>query len=129
MLFRSMRLSVACNLIPKGVRMISRGWIFSHRCSWITVYVSCCNAQMNIVVVIMSCIALRCNLYLSNARCNSFPQHVIYLLWRDTTSELWTPVLSFTLLIQPTANSVLFYCNHCSHFIHCKQTSFSTLYD
>ena len=24
---------------------------------------------------------------------NLFTQHVIYLLWRDTTSELWTPVL------------------------------------
>ena len=30
--------------------------------------------------------------------CNLFTQHVIYLLWRDTTSELWTPVL-FSLLI------------------------------
>ena len=31
--------------------------------------------------------------------CNLFTQHVIYLLWRDTTSELWTPVL-FSLLIK-----------------------------
>ena len=30
--------------------------------------------------------------------CNLFTQHVIYLLWRDATSELWTPVL-FSLLI------------------------------
>ena len=30
---------------------------------------------------------------------NLFTQHVIYLLWRDTTSELWTPVL-FSLLIK-----------------------------
>ena len=30
-------------------------------------------------------------------------QHVCYLLWRDTTSELWTPVDSFTLIKTPTA--------------------------
>ena len=28
--------------------------------------------------------------------CNSFTQHVISL-WRDTTSELWTPVISFNI--------------------------------
>ena len=40
-------------------------------------------------------------------------QHVSYLLWRDTTSELWTPVHSFTLIKQPqTAN--------CSFFIRCN---------
>ena len=41
--------------------------------------------------------------------CNLFTQHVSYLLWRDTTSELWTPVHSFTLIKQPTAIIVLFY--------------------
>ena len=45
--------------------------------------------------------------------CNLFTQHVSYLLWRDTTSELWTPVHSFTLIKQPqTAN--------CSFFILCN---------
>jgi hypothetical protein len=24
--------------------------------------------------------------------CNLFTQHVLFILWRDTTSELWTPV-------------------------------------
>ena len=33
--------------------------------------------------------------------CNLFTQHVIYLLWRDTSSELWTPVLSFILINHP----------------------------
>ena len=33
--------------------------------------------------------------------CNLFTQHVSYLLWRDTSSELWTPVHSFTLIKQP----------------------------
>ena len=41
--------------------------------------------------------------------CNLFTQHVSYLLWRDTTSELWTPVHSFTLIKPPTAIIVLFY--------------------
>ena len=41
---------------------------------------------------------------------NLYTQHVSYLLWRDTTSELWTPVHSFTLIKQPqTANIVLFH--------------------
>ena len=39
--------------------------------------------------------------------CNLFTQHVSILLWRDTTSELWTPVHSFTSEIQPTAIIVL----------------------
>ena len=39
--------------------------------------------------------------------CNLFTQHVSILLWRDTTSELWTPVHSFTSEIQPTATIVL----------------------
>ena len=45
--------------------------------------------------------------------CNLFTQHVSYVLWRDTTSELWTPVYSFTLIKPPqTAN--------CSFFILCN---------
>ena len=41
--------------------------------------------------------------------CNLFTQHVSYLLWRDTTSELWTLVHSFTLIKQPqTANCSFF---------------------
>ena len=35
--------------------MLSGRWTNSHRCSWITVYVSCCNAQMNFLVDTMTC--------------------------------------------------------------------------
>ena len=35
--------------------------------------------------------------------CNLFTQHVSYLLWRDTTSELWTPVHFLILIKPPTA--------------------------
>ena len=85
-------------------------WIISHRRCWITVYVFCRNAHMNIIVIIMSyiCIVMR-SIFCQLPSCNLFTQHVSYLLWRDTTSELWTPVHSFTLIIQPTANTVPFH--------------------
>ena len=51
---------------------------------------------------ILSYIALSCTLYLSLPSCNLFTQYVSYLLWRDTTSELWTPI-HFLILIKPTA--------------------------
>ena len=34
------------------------GWISSHRCSWMVVYVLCCNAHSNLIVVTMSCIGI-----------------------------------------------------------------------
>ena len=34
------------------------GWISSHRCSWMAVYVLCCNAQSNLIVFTMSCIGI-----------------------------------------------------------------------
>ena len=39
---------------------------------------------------------------------NLFTQHVIYLLWRDATSELWTPVLFSLLIKQPQAILFIF---------------------
>ena len=99
-----MQLSVACNLIPTGDSDDNPRWIISHRCCWITVYVSCRNAQLNIIVVIMSyiCIVMR-SIFCQLPSCNLFTQHVSYLLWRDTTSELWTPVHSFTSEYKSTA--------------------------
>jgi hypothetical protein len=60
--------------------MTSGGWIISHRCSWITVYVLCCNAQVNLIVILMTCtcIALH-SLFCQLPNCNLFTQHVIYL--------------------------------------------------
>jgi hypothetical protein len=72
--------------------MISRGWIISHRCSWITVYVLCCNAQMNLIVIFMTCTCIVMHsLFCQLPNCNLFTQHVISL-WRDTSSELWISV-------------------------------------
>jgi hypothetical protein len=60
--------------------MTSGGWIISHRCSWITVYVLCCNAQVNLIVILMTCtcIALH-SLFCQLPNYNLFTQHVIYL--------------------------------------------------
>jgi hypothetical protein len=38
--------------------MISGRWIISNRCSWITVYVLCCNAQVNLIVILMIFVCL-----------------------------------------------------------------------
>jgi hypothetical protein len=60
--------------------MTSGGWIISHSFSWIEVYVLCCNAQVNIIVIFMTytCIALH-YLFCQLPNCNLFTQHVIYL--------------------------------------------------
>ena len=89
--------------------MLSGRWTNSHRCSWITVYVSCCNAQMNFIVDTMTCTCIV--MLLSTCQlpsCNFFTQHVSYLSWRDTTSELWIQVHSFTSDYKSTAIITLF---------------------
>jgi hypothetical protein len=86
-------------------RTISGGWIISHRCSWITVYVLCCNAQVNLIVILMTIVRL---LYSINCPIVICLPSMLFILWRDTTSELWTPVHSFTLLLPFTYLLVLF---------------------
>jgi hypothetical protein len=105
--------------------MISCGWIISHRCSWITVYVLCCNVQMNVIVIFMTCTCIVMHsLFCQLPNYNLFTQHVISL-WRDTSSELWTPVHSFTFILPSTANTVyfpqaLFYFTANKHLVpHC----------
>ena len=85
--------------------MLSGRWTDSHRYSWITVYVSCCNAQMNFIVDTMTCTCIV--ILLSTCQlpsCNLFTQHVSHLSWRDTTNELWTRFIFLHL------NTI--YCNH-----------------
>ena len=86
---------------------------------WIAVYVLCRNALIKSHSsrdMYVHCYALSiCQL----PNCNLFTQHAISY-WRDTTSELWTPIHSFTSaynLLQSLFSAVL-----------CKQTSFSTPY-
>jgi hypothetical protein len=60
--------------------MTSGGWIISHRCSWITVYVLCCYAQVNLIVIFMTCTCIAMHsLFCQLPNCNLFTQHVIYL--------------------------------------------------
>jgi hypothetical protein len=47
------------------------------------------------------------SLFCQLPNCNFFTQHVISL-WRDTSSELWTPVHSFTFILPSTASTVYF---------------------
>jgi hypothetical protein len=88
--------------------MISCRWITSHRCSWITVYVLCCNAQVNLIMIFMTCTyIIMHSLFCQLSNCNLFTQHVISL-WRDTSSELWTPVHSFTFILPSAASTIYF---------------------
>jgi hypothetical protein len=88
--------------------MISYGWIISHRCSWITVYVLCYNAKINLIVIFMTCACIVMHfLFCQFPNCSLFTQHVISL-WRDTSSELWTLVYSFTFILSSTASIIYF---------------------
>jgi hypothetical protein len=63
---------------------------------------------MNLIVIFMTCTCIVMHsLFCQLPNCNLFTQHVISL-WRDTSSELWTPVHSFTLILQSSANTVYF---------------------
>jgi hypothetical protein len=70
-------------------RMTSGGWIISHRFIWITVYVLCYNAQVNLILILMTFV---CLLYSINCPTVNCLPSILFILWRDTTSELWTPV-------------------------------------
>jgi hypothetical protein len=89
---------------------IPREWIFSHRCSWMAVYVFCRNAQNKPHSDPRDVCTLSLLYQLPN--CNLFTQHALFILWRDTTSELWTPV-QFPL----NCYTVLLY-SHCLLYLH-----------
>jgi hypothetical protein len=61
--------------------MILREWIISHRCSWMAVYVSFCNAQSKSHNDPLDICTL--SLFYQLPTCNLFTQHVvIYLMER-----------------------------------------------
>jgi hypothetical protein len=70
--------------------MTPRVWIFSHRCSWIMVYVFCRNSKSESHSDPHDICTL--SLFYQLPNYNLFTQHVLFILWRDTTSELWTPI-------------------------------------
>ena len=98
------QLSVACNLILEGVRMITWRWITSHRCSWMAVYVSCCIAQSNLIGSWMSSIALLCLAQSCQLPCcNLFTQHAMFVYLRRT------PLVNYG----PRSNLYHWYIFHC----------------
>jgi hypothetical protein len=70
--------------------MTPREWIFSHRCSRMVVYVFCHNAQSESHSDPHDICMLSLSYQLPN--CNCLPNMLLFILLRDTTSELWTPV-------------------------------------
>jgi hypothetical protein len=100
--------------------MIPREWIISHRCSWMAVYVFCHNAQSK--PHSDPCDECTLSLLYQLPNCNLFIQHALFILWRDTTSELWTPVQfplhSFTVLLLLALFTLLALLLSYYHLIH-----------
>jgi hypothetical protein len=89
-----------------GPRMIPREWIFSHRCSWIMVYVFCRSVQSESHSDPHDICTLSLLYQLPN--CNLLTQHVLFILWRDTTSVDPGPI-SFTLLYRFTFTRTVYF--------------------
>jgi hypothetical protein len=68
-----------------------RGWIISQRCSWMAVYVFFfVMPRVNLIVILVTYAR-----YFYSINCPTviyLPSILLFILWRDTTSELWTPV-------------------------------------
>jgi hypothetical protein len=65
--------------------------------------------RVNLIVLLITFVR-----YLYSINCPTvicLPSMLLFILWRDTTSELWTPVHSFTLLLPFTI--YLFYLHSC----------------
>jgi hypothetical protein len=93
---------------PTVVRMISGGWIISHRCSWITVYVLCCNAQVNLIVIFMTCTCIALHSFFCQLpNCNLFTQHVIYL-YGETPLVNYGPRSILLHILLSTTSTVYF---------------------
>jgi hypothetical protein len=88
--------------------MISCGWIISHRCSWITVYVLCCNAQVNLIVIFMTCTCIVMHfLFCQLPNCNLFAQHDIYL-YGETPLVYCGPWSILLHILPSTASNIYF---------------------
>jgi hypothetical protein len=100
--------------------LIRHKWIISHRCSWMAVYVFCCNVQSK-----SHSDLLNISRYLYSINCPTvicLPSMCYLFLWRDTTSELWTPVLFpsycyhlFTLLAPVYFTRIVYF----THILYC----------
>ena len=97
-----MQLSVACNLILEGVRILNA--------CWIAVCVLCRNAQMNLIVdTTCTCIVIMHFQYCQLPSCNLFTQHVSYLYGETPLVNCGPWSILLHLIIQPTAIIVFFH--------------------
>jgi hypothetical protein len=88
--------------------MISCGWIISHRYSWIMVYVLCCNAQVNLIVIFMKCTCIFMHsLFYQLPNCNLFTQHVIWL-YGETPLVNYGPRSILLHILPPTVSTIYF---------------------
>ena len=107
-----MQLSVACNLILKGVRTITGRWIISHRCSWITVYVLCCNAQNEPHSNNLACISL----YSVNRTSVICSPSMLYIFYGETPLVNCGP-RSFLYTDKSTTSSSVYFLQFCSFIL------------
>jgi hypothetical protein len=114
--------------------MTSGGWIISNRCSWIMVYVLCCYAQVNLIVILITFV---CFLYSINCPTVIF-YPACYLSYGETplvNCGSWSILLHsyyrllFTRIIYILANyyllphdmfNLLFIANRWDWQPHCK---------
>ena len=113
-----MQLSVACNLTWKGVRTLTGRWIISHRCSWITVYVLCCNAQNESHSNHLACISL----YSVNCPSVICLPNMLYIFYGETPLVNCGPRSSFLYIDKLPHQTPFTSCNYCSLF-YCKHFS------
>src|SRR4051794_17478695 len=88
--------------------MRTRRWIIIHRCSRMAVYVFCCNARVSFHSAYSKGLVHE-TLFVNFPSVICLPS--MLSLWRDTSSELWTPVLLFPLFKQPQIKLCLLFCN------------------
>src|SRR3954454_21659114 len=94
--------------MPKWVRMRTGRWIISHRCSRMAVYVFCCNARVSFHSVYSKSLVHE-TLFVNCPYVICLPS--MLSLWRDTTSEVWTPGPAFSTVKQPHLKLCLLFCN------------------
>jgi hypothetical protein len=123
-----MQLSIVRNLILMGVfGRYPREWIISHRCCWMVVYVSCCNAQSKshsdpLIICTLS-------LFYQFPNYNLFTQLVLFYLMER---HLWWTVdpgpISIILLspVYFTRILLLFSTRYAHSFVSSKQVRLTT---
>ena len=94
--------------------MTTRRWIISHRRCWITVYVFCRNAQLNIIVVTMSCICIVMRSIFVNCPAVICSPNMLFICYGETPLLNCGPQSFFSTLINHPQQTLFTYCNYCS---------------